>query len=70
MSINITDAADAERLSIYLMSRTQKGISPKETQNAKTLSMYLSRNSTGGSIGEDDVKDVEKLCNFINRAIR
>ena len=68
--INIEDAKYAERLSNYLTNRLGEAIDISEVQNPDDLSGYLNRNSPRGSINREDVRDLNKLCTFINRITR
>jgi len=68
--ISLEDAKDAIKLANYLTNRLKEPIDEKEVQSAVTLSGYLNRNSKKGSINKEDVADVNKLCNFINRITR
>jgi len=68
--IPLEDAKDAIKLANYLTNRLKEPIDEKEVQSAVTLSGYLNRNSKKGSINKEDVADVNKLCNFINRITR
>ena len=68
--ISLEDAKDAIKHANYLTNRLKEPIDEKEVQSAVTLSGYLNRNSKKGSINKEDVADVNKLCNFINRITR
>ena len=70
MSINLEDAKDAERLANYLRTKFKDGITPEEVTNPKILATYISKNSKRGLINEEDIKDINKLCTFINRITR
>lgn len=67
MSINIEDVKDAVRLSEYLRRNFKDGITPEECTKPKVLAAYVSKNSKKGLINEDDIKDPNKLCTFLNR---
>lgn len=68
--ISLEDAKDAMRLAVYLTNRLKEPIDETEVQSASALSAYLNRNSKKGTINQEDVADVNKLCNFINRITR
>lgn len=65
--INLDDIKDAERFAKYLTNRLKEPIDINEVQNSVILSGYLNRNSPRGSINTEDVKDLNKLANFVNR---